>query len=245
MVSKSQIKLITALQQKKFRKEHQLFFTEGNKVTREFLDSGFRLHSFFSTGEDFSAVPANRFFEATEADMKKMSALTTPPGLLAVFEMPAEKRVLHNALILALDGISDPGNLGTLVRLCDWFGIQNLVCSPNCVDAYNPKAVQASMGSLARVNVVYRNLDEFLEETTLPVFGTFMDGDNIYRQSLPEAGVIVMGSEANGISGEVERLVTQKIAIPRFGDIRKTESLNVATAAAIILSEFCRSTNGK
>lgn len=240
MVSKSQIKLITALQQKKFRKEHQLFFTEGNKVTQEFLDSGFILHSLYSTGKDFGDVPANRFYEASDADMKKMSALTTPPGTLAVFSIPQERPVSYNGLILALDGISDPGNLGTLIRLCDWFGIQSLVCSLNCVDAYNPKVVQASMGSLARVNVVYKDLPEFISKTALPVFGTFMEGENIYRQSLPQSGIIVMGNEANGISQEVERRVTQKIAIPRFGDIRKTESLNVATAAAIILSEFCR-----
>lgn len=240
MVSKSQIKLITALQQKKFRKEHQLFFTEGSKVTQEFLDSGFILHSLYSTGTDFGDVPANRFYEATDADMKKMSALTTPPGTLAIFAIPEEKPVVYDGLILALDGISDPGNLGTLIRLCDWFGIQSLVCSLNCVDAYNPKVVQASMGSLARVNVVYKDLPEFISKTALPVFGTFMEGENIYRQSLPQSGIIVMGNEANGISQDVERLVTQKIAIPRFGDIRKTESLNVATAAAIILSEFCR-----
>jgi TrmH family RNA methyltransferase len=136
--------------------------------------------------------------------------------------------------------VRDPGNLGTIIRLCDWFGIKTLFCSEESVDVYNPKVVQATMGSISRVNVVYGNLEHLLSETKLPVFGTFMNGKNIYNETLPNEGIIVMGNEANGISKPIESLILQRIAIPRFGDLQATESLNVATATAIILSEFKR-----
>lgn len=144
-------------------------------------------------------------------------------------------------MIVALDDIRDPGNLGTIIRLCDWFGISELVCSEETVDIYNPKVVQATMGSIARVNVSYVNLEKFISETNLPVFGTFMDGVNIYKTELPKEGIIVMGNEANGISSQIEQTVNHRLAIPRFGNLQLTESLNVATATAIILSEFKRS----
>ena len=130
--------------------------------------------------------------------------------------------------------------MGTIIRLCDWFGIQKIVCSPETVDIYNPKVVQATMGSLARVEVIYKQLEDFLSSSKIPVFGTFMEGDSIYNLELPAHGIIVMGNEANGISKSVEKLITQKISIPRFGNLQVTESLNVATATAIILSEFKR-----
>jgi TrmH family RNA methyltransferase len=240
MVSKNQIKLITALQQKKFRKEHGLFFAEGIKVVGELLDSGLVLHSLYTTGAYSNEVLPEKVFEATEAEMKKISALSTPAGVLAVFRVPKPVPVSYSGLIMALDGISDPGNMGTLIRLCDWFGIRHLVCSHNCVDVLNPKVVQATMGSLTRVNIVYEDLDLFLQDSPLPIFGTFMDGENIYKEQLPAEGIIVMGNEANGISPDVEQMVSGRLAIPRFGALQATESLNVATAAAIILSEFCR-----
>jgi TrmH family RNA methyltransferase len=143
-------------------------------------------------------------------------------------------------LIVALDAIRDPGNLGTIIRLCDWFGIQQLICSNETVDVYNPKVVQATMGSISRVNVSYINLEDFISTTSLPVFGTFMNGENIYSTTLPQEGIIVMGNEANGISKEVENSIQNRLTIPRFGTLQKTESLNVATATAIILSEFRR-----
>ncbi|MGQ3086450.1 RNA methyltransferase, partial [Flavobacterium sp.] len=182
----------------------------------------------------------NKIEIITDAELKKISALTTPNTCLALFSIPEEKPIARTGLIVALDDIRDPGNLGTIIRLCDWFGIAHLVCSENCVDAYNPKVVQATMGSLSRVNVVYTNLADHLSKTKLPVFGTFMDGENIYAGTLPKDGIIVMGNEANGISEAIEQLVTNKIAIPRFGNLQLTESLNVATAAAITLSEFRR-----
>jgi TrmH family RNA methyltransferase len=142
---------------------------------------------------------------------------------------------------LALDNIKDPGNMGTIIRLCDWFGISKIICTEETVDIYNPKVVQATMGSLARVQVEYTNLTAYLKATDLEIFGTFMDGENIYKKELPTSGILVMGNEANGISSEIEKLITQKIAIPRFGNLQQTESLNVATATAIFLSEFKRS----
>jgi len=240
MVSKNQIKLITSLQQKKYRKQEQLFFAEGVKVVQELLNSNFELQDLFTTKQDFLTVSKNKVHAISDSELKKISVLSTPNTCLAVFKIPKEKEIKEKGLILALDDVRDPGNLGTIIRLCDWFGIETLFCSEESVDIYNPKVVQATMGSISRVNVVYGNLETFLMKTKLSVFGTFMDGKNIYQEALPEEGIIVMGNEANGISPSVEKLVSERIAIPRFGNLQVTESLNVATATAIILSEFKR-----
>jgi TrmH family RNA methyltransferase len=141
---------------------------------------------------------------------------------------------------MVLDDLRDPGNMGTILRLCDWFGIHQVVCSLETVDVYNPKVVQATMGSITRVRVTYTDLEVFLKKSKLPIFGTYMDGANIYKTILPEEGIIVMGNEANGISLEVSRLIKNRLSIPRFGQLQQTESLNVATAASIVLSEFKR-----
>ncbi len=240
MVSKNQIKLITSLQQKKYRKQEQLFFAEGVKVVQELLHSNFELQDLFTTKQDFLTVPKNKVHAISEVELKKISALTTPNTCLAVFKIPKVKEMVEKGLIVALDDVRDPGNSGTIIRLCDWFGIETLFCSEESVDIYNPKVVQATMGSISRVNVVYGNLETFLSQTKLPIFGTFMDGKNIYQEELPKEGIIIMGNEANGISTSVEKLVSDRIAIPRFGNLQVTESLNVATATAIILSEFKR-----
>ncbi len=240
MVSKNQIKLITSLQQKKYRKQEQLFFVEGVKGVQELLDSNFELYELFTTKPDFQAIEKSKIYSISDAELKKISALTTPNSCLAVFKIPKPIPFEQNGLILALEDVRDPGNLGTIIRLCDWFGIKTLFCTEETVDAYNPKVVQATMGSVSRVNVVYGDLGKFLAETKLPIFGTFMDGKNIYQEKLPKEGIIIMGNEANGISSSVEKLVSERIAIPRFGNLQVTESLNVATATAIILSEFKR-----
>lgn len=241
MVSKNQIKLITSLQQKKYRKQEQLFFAEGVKVVQELLHSNFELQDLFTTKQDFLTVPKDKVHAISDSELKKISALSTPNTCLAVFKIPKIKDFIERGLIVALDDVRDPGNLGTIIRLCDWFGIETLFCSEESVDIYNPKVVQATMGSISRVNVVYGNLEAFLSKSKLPVFGTFMDGKNIYQEDLPKEGIIIMGNEANGISESVEKLVSERIAIPRFGNLQITESLNVATATAIILSEFKRS----
>jgi TrmH family RNA methyltransferase len=240
MVSKNQIKLITSLQQKKYRFANKLFFAEGVKVIQELLQSNFELEQLYTTQNDFETVASAKKTVIDADDLKKISALSSPNSCLAVFKIPAEKKRMESGLILALDSIRDPGNLGTILRLCDWFGIQQLVCSKETVDIYNPKVVQATMGSIARVNVSYTDLDVFIAGSELPVFGTFMDGENIYKTTLPVEGIIIMGNEANGISAAIEKRVQNRLAIPRFGAIQKTESLNVATATAIILSEFKR-----
>ena len=241
MVSKNQIKLITSLQQKKYRNQEQLFIAEGIKVVQELLNSNFELQDLFTTKKHFLTVSKNKVHAISEVELKKISALTTPNTCLAVFKIPKAKEIIEKGLIVALDDVRDPGNLGTIIRLCDWFGIETLFCSEESVDVYNPKVVQATMGSISRVNVVYGNLEVFLSQTKLPVFGTFMDGKNIYQEKLPKKGIIIMGNEANGISPSVEKLVSERIAIPRFGNLQVTESLNVATATAIMLSEFKRS----
>ena len=240
MVSKNQIKRITSLLQKKYRKQEQLFFVEGVKGVQELLDSNFELVELFTTNSELFSVDKSKVYAITESELQKISALTTPNTCLALFKIPAAVSIEEKGLLVALDDVRDPGNLGTIIRLCDWFGIKTLFCSEESVDVYNPKVVQATMGSISRVNVVYGNLEKFLSETKLPVFGTFMDGKNIYKELLPNEGIIVMGNEANGISKAIENLVSERIAIPRFGDLQATESLNVATATAIILSEFKR-----
>lgn len=240
MISKNQIKLITGLHQKKQRFANQLFFAEGIKVIQELLQSNFELEYLFTTQNDFETVGTSKRFPVTEQELKKISALSTPNTCLAVFKIPAENTIIDSGLILALDDIRDPGNLGTILRLCDWFGIQQIICSKETVDVYNPKVVQATMGSIARVNVNYVDLKSFITNAKLPVFGTFMNGENIYQSVLPQNGIIIMGNEANGISAEIEKTVTSRLTIPRFGKLQKTESLNVATATAIVLSEFKR-----
>jgi len=159
---------------------------------------------------------------------------------LALFKIPVAKTIASNKFVVALDNVRDPGNLGTIIRLCDWFGIEELVCNAETVDCYNPKVIQATMGSITRVNVSYVNLENYLKKTEHPVFGAFMDGRNVYKTDLPTSGTLVLGNEANGISPEIEDLITHRISIPRFGALQATESLNVATATAILLSEFKR-----
>jgi len=240
MVSKNQIKLITSLHQKKFRQANNLFIAEGVKVINELLNSNFELENVYATEALFSQIQQHKFTLISENDLKKISALTVPNNCLAVFKIPESKSVKEKGLIIALDDIRDPGNLGTILRLCDWFGIEQVICSEQTVDIYNPKVVQATMGSIARVNVTYLDLNSYLEKTKLSVFGTFMDGENIYKTNLPKEGIIVMGNEANGISSTIEQSTKNRLTIPRFGNLQQTESLNVATATAIILSEFCR-----
>ncbi|OYU79818.1 MAG: RNA methyltransferase [Flavobacterium sp. BFFFF1] len=240
MVSKNQIKLISSLQQKKYRALNGLFIAEGVKVISELLDSHFSLEHLYTTAPLFVEIPASKRSVISETEIGKISALNTANNALAVFRIPDAVPIKQQGLIVALDDIRDPGNLGTIIRLCDWFGIAQIVCSEETVDVYNPKVVQATMGSLARVNVSYLNLNNFLANSDIPVFGTFMDGENIYKSILPSEGIIVMGNEANGISIDVEKTVSKRLSIPRFGNNQKTESLNVATATAIILSEFCR-----
>lgn len=238
MLSKSQIKTITSLKQKKYRLQQGLFVAEGVKTINELLASQFSLQQLYTTNS--FKIDANLETVVSESELKKISFLKTPNTALAIFKIPEPKAINTNQLLVALDNVRDPGNLGTIIRLCDWFGIRDLVCNIETVDCYNPKVVQATMGSITRVNVSYLNLTDFLKTTHMPIFGAFMEGDNIYKSQLPNKGILVLGNEANGISREIEQVITTKISIPRFGQLQSTESLNVATAAAILLSEFRR-----
>lgn len=239
-VSKNQLKLITSLQQKKYRQKHNLFIAEGIKVVEELLKSSLQVEFLFAVDDYEIEIQADKIVSITEAELKKISALKAPNKILGLFRIPEEIQPKKEGLIIALDGINDPGNLGTIIRLCDWFGVKQLICSKNTVDCYNQKVVQSSMGSITRVQTNYVDLLEYLENTKLPVFTANMDGKNVYKTVLPSEAILVMGNEANGISSEVKQLIKNELTIPRFGDIQQTESLNVATATAILLSEFRR-----
>jgi TrmH family RNA methyltransferase len=239
-ISKNQIKLITSLSQKKYRQKHKLFIAEGVKVVGEFLASSFELETLFCLDGFDSEVSDQKIIRISENDLKKISSLKTPNKMLGLFRIPTQKPQKNSNLIMALDAVNDPGNLGTIIRLCDWFGVDQIICSNDTVDSFNQKVVQASMGSLTRVSIHYLDLANYLTNTNLPAFIADMDGVNVYNTQLPKEGILVMGNEANGVCEEIKQLVTTKIAIPRFGAIQETESLNVATASAILLSEFRR-----
>ena len=243
MLTKNQIKLIHSLRQKKYRTFHHMFVAEGVKVVHEFLNSNYELVEIFSNDLSYSNCSSN-FTEVSSKELSKISTFSEPNKVLAIFKTPLAVSVNWSGLVLALDNINDPGNLGTIIRLCDWFGINDLVCSKNTVDCYNSKVVQSGMGSHARVNINYLDIQMALEHSET-CFGTFMEGLSIYDQNLPEKGVIVLGNEANGISKEIEALINTRLSIPRFGSLKQTESLNVANAAAIILSEFKRTATEK
>ena len=238
MVVKSQIKFIKNLQQKKYRNEHKLFVAEGIKLVRELLASDFEVFGIYTT--DLGLLQDTEGVEhISESELQKISGLKSPNKILAVFHFPTERELKVTDWVVVLDDVRDPGNLGTIIRLCDWFGIDQLVCSPNTVDCFNPKTLQATMGSVSRVNIIYTDVMQFLKKTSLPVYGAFMDGTTVYKEEFPKNGVLVMGNEANGVSAEVEALIAKKIAIPQFGK-SNTESLNVATATAILLNEIRR-----
>lgn len=247
MLSKNKIKFIHSLDTKKARKEENAFLVEGFKSVDEFLPS-FHCKLLVATSSYFSTHPkcnADEIFEVTPEELSRASLLKTPQEVLAVFEQPFYKldfEAPSRSLCLALDGVQDPGNLGTIIRIADWFGIEDLFCSQNTVDVYNPKTIQATMGALSRVKVHYTDLIPFIQTLhNVPVYGTFLDGDVIYQSELSPTGLIIMGNEGNGISPEIENIVTQRLYIPNYPKERKTsESLNVAVATSIICAEFRR-----
>ena len=230
--------MIASLQKKKFRDKEGLFIAEGPKVISELIEAGLEIHAHFSTC--IPENPSKSFFHITELELKKISALKTANTAVAIFKIPEPNTTSSEGLVLAMDAIRDPGNLGTIIRLSDWFGVAKLVCSLDTVDCYNSKVVQATMGSIARVTIQYCNLSEYLLNASLPIYGGVLNGENIYTSEMPKKAIVVLGNEANGISDEIMTLISNKITIPQFGVSQKTESLNVATATAILLSEFNR-----
>jgi TrmH family RNA methyltransferase len=240
-ISKNQLKIITSLSQKKYRQKHHLFIAEGKKVVNELLNSSFEIDTLFATDEFKTDISSDKIIRILEKDLQKISNLKSSNKALGLFKIPDEKPLKKNGIIIVLDAINDPGNLGTIIRLCDWFGVHQVVCSKDTVDCYNQKVVQASMGSLTRVSVRYLDLEPYLQDAELPTFIADMNGANVYQTTLPKEAILVMGNEANGVSDKIKSLINNKISIPRFGEIQETESLNVATATAILLSEFKRS----
>jgi len=237
MVVKSELKLIKSLHQKKYRNEHGLFVIEGKKTLEEVVNSKMKLYKLFAVEPEKLQLEGVQTFPISNKELSQISSLKNPNGYLGIFYVPKLEEQIVSDWILVLDGVQDPGNLGTIIRLCDWFGITDIVCSLETVDCYNSKVLQATMGSIARVNVHYRALDMFLKETELPVFGTFMNGVNVNDTRLPKKGIMVMGNEGKGISDLVAQLCTDSLAIPQFGG-NTTESLNVASATAILLHEI-------
>jgi len=240
MLSKNQIKIITSLKHKKYRIELQLFVAEGIKGVNEFLNSKSKLEKLFCTEDVYSSFKKFDPQIISETELSKISGLTTPNKVLGLFKIPEIAKIDEKGLILVLDDINDPGNLGTIIRLSDWFGVKQLVCSNNTVDCYNPKVVQATMGSLVRIPITYCDLKEFLKHTELPIYGAVMDGENVYSMDLEQNAILVMGNESNGISQKITSLINTEITIPRYSKKTITESLNVATATAILLNEFRR-----
>jgi hypothetical protein len=247
MLSKNKIKYIHSLELKKNRKAEHVFVAEGHKTVGDLLGY-FPCKLLIATKEWFDKklpFQADEIIEVNNDDLFKASFLKTPQEVLAVFEQPeytTDATVVSQSLCLALDDVQDPGNLGTIIRLADWFGIEHIFCSNNTVDAFNPKTIQATMGAIARVKLHYCSLYELISNLKdVPIYGTFLDGEDIYTQKLSSNGLIIMGNEGNGISQEVEQLINKRLYIPNYPQSRETsESLNVAIATAIVCSEFRR-----
>lgn len=246
-LSKNKIKFIHSLELKKIRKEERVFLAEGPKLVGDLLGH-FPCRFLAATPSWFQEHPgidASELVEVSQEDLSRASLLKTPQQVLAIFEQPQytlDPEAVRSSLCLALDDVQDPGNLGTIIRLADWFGIEHIFCSAGTADVYNPKTVQATMGALARVKVHYCSLPQLIESLAdIPVYGTFLSGNIIYAESLSAHGLIVMGNEGKGVSPEVEKLINKKLYIPNYPQERETsESLNVAIATAVVCSEFRR-----
>lgn len=242
MISKNQQKYIRQLEQKKYRKREGCFVAEGTKVVGDLLKR-YQPLALYAT-ESWDAPKGVGYTLVSEEELQRVSFQQHPQQVLAIFPIPqpTDPVSLRGSLTLALDGVQDPGNLGTIIRIADWFGIDTIICSEETADAWNPKVIQATMGSIARVNVIYANLLELLDTlpSDYPVYGTFLDGENIYTQTLSGEGLIIMGNEGNGISDAVRAKVNRRLLIPDFHQGDTADSLNVAIATAITCSEFRR-----
>lgn len=246
-LSKNKLRQLLTFTKKKNRDEENLFLAEGNKLVQDLLPY-FKCKTIIGTTDYFERERfdcATECYIATREELERLSLTRSPQSVWALFERKnyqLDFTAIEQTLSIALDGVQDPGNLGTIIRIADWFGIENIICSPNCVDLYNPKVVQATMGAIARVKVHYTELPQLINAMkNLPIYGTFLEGEFIYDTPLSNKGIIVMGSEGNGISKEVGQLVNKKLFIPSYPPNRTTsESLNVAVATSIICSEFRR-----
>ena len=238
MLTAHKIKILQSLDKKKFRQKYNLFLVEGNKTIKEIPTSEYIIREIYSINPSELSLGELTPKEISPAELKKISFLQHPKDSIAVCEIKEEIVIKEPAVQLILDGIQDPGNLGTIIRLADWFGISQIICSEDTVDFYNPKVIQASMGSFLRVNIIYKALENYLADDNQPLIGTDMDGTSFYDYEFPEQFNLVLGNEGNGIRPEIENLLTDKITIPRFGKSKATESLNVAMSAGIILGQI-------
>lgn len=249
MLSKNQIQFINSLKTNKFRKIHQKFIVEGPKLVEELLRSSYQTKHIFAISswleEHTENISSETLINNVSAkELERISSLKTANQVLAVAEIPEKKASSKpsNNLTLMLDDISDPGNMGTIIRTADWFGIQRIICSENCVDIYNPKVIQATMGSIFRLEIQYDNLERNLKDLpdTTPVYGTLLEGSNVFTTNLINKGIIIIGNESKGISSILLPFITKKISIPRFASLKSNsaESLNAAIATAIVLAEF-------
>ncbi len=211
---------------------------EGNKTIKEIPGSRYKIQEIFTTNPNELGIDDAKITEISDSELKKISFLQHPKDSVAVCELREPKFLADVPIQLVLDGIQDPGNLGTIIRLADWFGIEQIICSEDTVDFYNPKVIQASMGSFLRVNINYQNVENYLQNSTAAIIGTDMDGENFYQFDFPEKFNLILGNEGNGIRPNIEQLLTDKITIPRFGKSKSTESLNVSMAAGIILGQI-------
>ena len=238
MYSNNQRKLILQLNKKKFRLANKLFVVEGKKVVNELINAGWVFKMLFSTEDNFH----KNADVIKDEEMKKITHFNSPSPVLGVFELPDEKKILAEPTTIAVDGISDPGNLGTIIRLCDWFGLSELFCSYDTVDCYNPKVIQASMGSIARVRCHYiDNLGDYLKSLKKPIFGASLNGKSIYEHKLVKKATYVFGSESHGISKDILKNLNCELTIPHFRTGKsKPDSLNVANSVAIFLSELSK-----
>ncbi|MCK8106113.1 RNA methyltransferase [Pseudoalteromonas sp. 2CM41L] len=241
MISKNQLKLIRQLGQKKYRKQYNQYLVQGEKNALELLNSPLKAVDIFAT-QAFINTHQNQFPEvdftpAEEESLTKVSTLVSNNAAIAVVDMPKADLPNNTGLILALDGVSDPGNLGTIIRVADWYGIKHIVTSTDSADAYNPKTISATMGSFVRVSVSQVELPEYLQTLNMPIYGAFLDGQSVHTTDFSAKGVLLMGSESHGIREQCAKLVSDKITIPAFGE---AESLNVAMATGIILDNFKR-----
>lgn len=245
MITKNTIKTIASLRQQKFRNELGLFVVEGRKMTGELLQTDLEVVHLFATERFLSdnPTPFSQAEMVNDMQMRQMSGQDTPPGILAVVRIPKAKPLNHSArFILALDGIANPGNMGTIIRTAEWFGIRDIVCSPDCVEIWNPKVIQATMGSIFRINIVETDLPDFLKAQSQQgkaIYGALLEGENLFGIKSPKTGIIVIGSESHGLRGDVLPCITHAVTIPRKNN-SATESLNASVAAAIIMAEMTR-----
>ena len=238
MLSKRDIKLIKSLRLKKHRLTNKLFVVEGKKSISEFIKSNFSLFKLFSIDQQYFNLES-KSTQITESDLKRISFLTNPDDHLAIFRIPEKKIIDESKLLLGLDGINDPGNLGNIIRTCDWYNITDIICSNDSVDCFNPKVVQSAMGSLSRVNITYLDLKKYLSSKSFNKIGTFLNGESIFETKINfDKGILVFGNEANGISSKVENELKQKITIPRNNSNNYPESLNLSNSVGIILSQL-------